>query len=139
MYTPYYKRGAGLLIKTHLGILKSVAEGRNRVFPEWRMSHIRNFEGRGILLIRNPYTAVISHWNHRFADFNLFGLSKALIIFGVLDSLDGLSQFVVCIDDGIRWCDCRLSDIFVFEEHRVCETFCSCLLAKNHMCPVMLF
>jgi hypothetical protein len=49
-----------------------------------------------------------------------------------------LPQFVVCIDNGIRWCDCTLSDIFVLEDHRVCKTFCSCFLGEYHMCHVML-
>jgi hypothetical protein len=71
--------------------------------------------------------------------FDPFQSFEMCIIFGVLESLDGLPQFVVCIDDGIRWCDCRLSDIFVLEEHRVgdCETFGSCLFGEYHMCPVM--
>jgi hypothetical protein len=28
--------------------------------------------------------------------------------------------------------------IFVLEEHRVCETFGSCLFGEYHMCPIML-
>ena len=30
---------------------------------EWRDRHIRTFAGRGILLIRNPYHAILSYWN----------------------------------------------------------------------------
>ena len=32
---------------------------------EWRENHIKTFAGRGILLIRNPYRAMLSAWNHR--------------------------------------------------------------------------
>jgi len=38
-----------------------------------------------------------------------------------------------------HWRNCRLSDIFVLEKHRVCLTFGSCLFGKYHMCPAMLF
>ncbi len=71
--------------------------------------------------------------------FDPFQSFEMCIIFGVLDSLDGLPQLVVCIDNGIRWRDRGLRDILVREKHCVCETFCLCLLAKKHMCPVMLF
>ena len=30
----------------------------------WRENHINTFGGRGILLIRNPYRAILSAWNH---------------------------------------------------------------------------
>jgi len=36
--------------------------------------------------------------------FDPFQSFKVCIIFGVLESLDGLPQFVVCINNGIRWC-----------------------------------
>ena len=80
---------------------------------------------------------MLACWLHNI--FDPFQSFEMCIIFGVLESLDGLPQFVVCIDDGIRCCDCRLSDILVLEEHRVCETFGSCLFGKYHMCPVMFF
>ena len=63
--TPMYKQGAGLLVKTHHGVLKTTGQGRSRDLASWRMAHIRRFKGRGMLLLRNPYTTVISHWNHR--------------------------------------------------------------------------
>ena len=32
--------------------------------PRWRMLDIASFGGRGIVLIRNPYRAIVSYWNH---------------------------------------------------------------------------
>ena len=61
------------------------------------------------------------------------------IVFGVLNPLNGVPQFRKCIDNGVRWRDRGLRDILVLEENRVCQPFCSCLLAKNHVCSVMLF
>ena len=60
------------------------------------------------------------------------------IIWRVLNSLNGIPQFCKCIDNGIRWRDRWLCYIFVPEKHRVRQSFCSCLLAKNHMRPVVL-
>ena len=60
------------------------------------------------------------------------------IIFRVLNSLNGIPQFCKCIDNGIRGRDHWLRDIFVPEKHSVRESFCSCLLAKNHVRPVVL-
>ena len=46
---------------------------------KWRQDHIRQFVGGGILVIRNPYTAIISFWNYEktrthsvFAEKNSF-------------------------------------------------------------------
>ena len=78
--TPMYKRGAGLFVKTHHGRVRHVDESRSRDPAEWRMNHIRNFEGRGILLLRNPYTAVVSHWNHRL----FFGSKFHKLIFSFI-------------------------------------------------------
>ena len=35
---------------------------------EWRKDHIRTFGGRGILIIRNPYDAILSYWNFLHAN-----------------------------------------------------------------------
>ena len=72
----------------------------------------------------------------------LFQASKSFevgIVFGVLNPLNGVPQFCKCIDNGVRWRDRGLRDILVLEENRVCQPFHSCLLAKNHVCSVMLF
>ena len=46
---------------------------------KWRQDHVRQFAGGGILVIRNPYTAIISFWNYEktrthsvFAEKNSF-------------------------------------------------------------------
>ena len=31
--------------------------------PAWRREHVADFGGRGVLVIRNPYKAILSHWN----------------------------------------------------------------------------
>ena len=35
----------------------------------WRMRHIKFFGGRGVVIVRNPYKALISYWNHQVSDF----------------------------------------------------------------------
>jgi hypothetical protein len=71
----------------------------------------------------------------------LFEASKSFevgVIFGVLNPLDGVPQFFNCIDNGICWRDCGLRDILVLEKNHVRQSFCSCLLAKNHVRSVMI-
>ena len=31
----------------------------------WRINHIKQFKGRGVLVIRNPYKAILSYWNFK--------------------------------------------------------------------------
>ena len=31
----------------------------------WRKRHIKFFGGRGVVIVRNPYRALISYWNHQ--------------------------------------------------------------------------
>jgi len=66
VYTPQYKRGSSLIVKTHHAMILETNEPRRRENLFWRLSHLQRFNARGILLIRNPYTAIISHWNHRW-------------------------------------------------------------------------
>jgi hypothetical protein len=71
---------------------------------------------------------------------HLFEASKSLevgIIFGVLNPLNGAPQFHNCIDNCVRWRDHGLRDILMLEKNRVCQLFCPCLLAKNHVRSVM--
>lgn len=72
-------------IKTDLSLLKSGYHGEGRTYDgttlvqkthhtavmtvddenqAWRENHIRTFGGRGVLLIRNPYRAILSAWNY---------------------------------------------------------------------------
>ena len=37
---------------------------------KWRREHINSFKGRAIVIIRNPYKAIISNWNHMKATSN---------------------------------------------------------------------
>ena len=53
-----YSDGSTLLQKTH----------HNAVYRfglEWRKQHVRQFGGRGVLVIRNPYNAIISYFNYQ--------------------------------------------------------------------------
>ena len=54
-----YRDGSTLLQKTHHNIDQS------KIFElEWRQKQIRQFGGRGVLVIRNPYKAIISFYNY---------------------------------------------------------------------------
>ena len=51
-----FSDGSTLLQKTHHSALHQSA-------LEWRQKHIRQFGGRGVLVIRNPYKALISYYS----------------------------------------------------------------------------
>ena len=55
--------GTTIVQKTHHTAVMSVDVDDDN--EEWRENHIKSFAGRGILLIRNPYRAMLSAWNHR--------------------------------------------------------------------------
>ena len=48
-----------------------------------------------------------------------------------------VSRNFVTTYNGIRWRDRGLHDILILEKNRVCQSFRSCLLAKDHMHSVM--
>ena len=53
-----YSDGSTLLQKTHHAMPQS------KIFKlEWRLDHIRKFGGRAVLVVRNPYKAIISFYN----------------------------------------------------------------------------
>ena len=31
----------------------------------WRRRHVSQFGGRGVLVVRNPYKAILSYWNFK--------------------------------------------------------------------------
>ena len=56
-----YNDGSTLLQKTHHSLSEVVYQSG----LEWRQKHIRQFGGRGVLVIRNPYKAIISYYNYK--------------------------------------------------------------------------
>ena len=66
--TPRYRDGAGLFVKTHHQRLQHASERRRREDPQWRSDSIlRGCRNGAVLLLRNPYEAIVSHWSHRRA------------------------------------------------------------------------
>ena len=57
----YYNDGSTLLQKTHHRA-PYVAQ-YTKYGLDWRIHHVRLFGGRGVLVIRNPYKAILSYWN----------------------------------------------------------------------------
>ena len=53
--------GSTIIQKTHHSSVRIMEEDQYDL--AWREQHIRTFAGRGILLIRDPYNAIISYWN----------------------------------------------------------------------------
>ena len=45
-------------------IAHSLALSHGREPVEWRLNHVLHFHGSGILLLRNPFLAIRSSWNH---------------------------------------------------------------------------
>ena len=75
---PYYKRGAGLFTKTHHTTIETPGKVRERMPVDWRMNHMKAFFGyRGdaglgaVLLLRNPYDAILSYWAHKSAQHEM--------------------------------------------------------------------
>lgn len=60
-----YRDGTTLLQKTHHRTLT----GQDKLELTWRREQVDNFGGRGVVLVRNPYRAIISYWN--FIEFGL--------------------------------------------------------------------
>ena len=86
-------------------------------------------------LFPRPDDLFVLRLKHVFQALKSF---KVGIVFGVLNPLNGVLQFRQRIDNGIRWHDRGLRDILVLEKHRVSQSFCSCLCAKNNVCSVVL-
>eukprot|EP00092_Neocalanus_flemingeri_P030481 GFUD01033089.1.p1 GENE.GFUD01033089.1~~GFUD01033089.1.p1 ORF type:complete len:320 (-),score=75.32 GFUD01033089.1:155-1114(-) len=56
--------GSTIVQKTHLRC------GERKACPmTWRENHIQRFGGRAVVIIRNPYKAIVSRWNHAEAGF----------------------------------------------------------------------
>ena len=56
-----YKDGSTILQKTHH---RSLYVDRYKEYGlQWREDHIQTFQGRAVLVIRNPYKAILSYWN----------------------------------------------------------------------------
>ena len=60
----FFVEGSNLLIKTHHQELQTEFEKHKRESLVWRIKHMMQYNGTGILLIRNPYDSIISAWNH---------------------------------------------------------------------------
>ena len=54
----HYRDGSTLLQKTHHRTLVGTKLGLS-----WGQGHIRQFGGRGVLVVRNPYLALLSYYN----------------------------------------------------------------------------
>ena len=44
---------------------------RSQESIEWRMSNIQHFKGRAVLIIRNPFAALVSSWRHVMKDISI--------------------------------------------------------------------
>jgi len=54
--------GSTLVQKTHHRSI--FTEKTDNYGLEWRKAHVQKFIGGGVLIIRNPFTAIMSHWNY---------------------------------------------------------------------------
>ena len=100
--------GSTLVQKTHHSAL-----GPHRKNFTWRIEHIEQFGGRGVLVIRNPYRAIISFWNHKKA-----GHTNT----AVLESLESEEFKTFVIDQAERWLE-------------VTQDW----LELSHSCPVIFY
>ena len=58
-----FRDGTTILQKTHHRALY-VSQYKNYGLA-WRRRHVQQFSGRGVLVIRNPYKAILSYWNFK--------------------------------------------------------------------------
>ena len=56
-----YNEGSTILQKTHHRA--PYVPQYDKLGLDWRIHHVRLFGGRGVLVIRNPYKAILSYWN----------------------------------------------------------------------------
>jgi len=56
-----YTDGSTILQKTHHRSL--YVESYKKHGLPWRKTHIKSFGGRGVVVVRNPYKAILSYWN----------------------------------------------------------------------------
>ena len=61
------------------------------------------------------------------------------LVVSIAETLNCLDQVVICIDNGICMHDCWLCDIFVFEEHCVCDLLAFGGFDKYNMAPVVFW
>ena len=59
------------------------------------------------------------------------------LIVSIAETLNCLDQVVIFIDTGIFMRDCWLCDIFVFEEHCVCDLLAFGGFDKYNMAPIV--
>ena len=58
-----FRDGSTIVQKTHhRSIYQSTYNNYNL---QWRQKHVQSFGGRGVMVIRNPYRAVLSYWNYK--------------------------------------------------------------------------
>ena len=84
--------GSTILQKSHHRAL--YVRQYSKFGPAWRRQHVALFGGRGVLVIRNPYRAIISFWNHKKA-----GHTNT----AVLESLESEEFKTFVIDQAERW------------------------------------
>ena len=58
-----FQDGSTILQKSHHRAL--YVSHYSRYGPAWRRHHVAHFGGRGVLVIRNPYKAILSYWNFK--------------------------------------------------------------------------
>ena len=58
-----FRDGSTIVQKTHhRSIYVAHYAGYNL---QWRQKHVKQFGGRGVMVIRNPYKAILSYWNFK--------------------------------------------------------------------------
>lgn len=70
------KPGKDILIKSHHRKYHFYLNPFITETWEWRVQDIEYFNGEGVLLIRNPFHAIRSSWNHMFGEGNDFNLQS---------------------------------------------------------------
>ncbi len=88
-----FRDGSTILQKTHHRALYDVP-AYMKYSLQWRTNHIKMFEGRAVVVVRNPFKAILSYWNYistrshtasannnsllspKFRDFGFVGINR---------------------------------------------------------------
>ena len=109
-----FSDGSTILQKTHHRALYDVP-AYMKYSLQWRTNHIKMFEGRAVVIVRNPFKAILSYWNYistrsqTASASNNSWLSPKFRDFGFV----GINRWYEIISD---WLDYGTDVYFVFYE-----------------------
>jgi len=101
--TRNFKDGSTILQKTHH---RTIINSQYATFSlAWRQEHINMFGGRGVVVVRNPFKAVLSYWNYVSTQSHTKSVDVASLKTSKFKDFAfvGISRWFELIDDWIQY------------------------------------